>query len=311
MDYASLIAFASITGGISIGVLLYAIFAPATKKTENTHSEIVLDVFGEDLLSGAANDDLMGRYAKPIANNLLPGLPQNFLPQGILTSYEKLLRVSGNPLRLVPQELVALQIAGGLIGLIGGLFLTLLVAVPNVPPILIPALFAFAGGVLPYTYHSSLKEKRNKDVQMNLPEALDLLQVIMATGTAFQNSLKKAVAQLPNSFLKSELTAIYVNLQASIPLENCMERFAASNTNESAQAFASAVIQSERLGSDLGETLVKQAEMIRDNHMAMLDKLISKLNTTLLTPPTLLMLPAFMLIFLGPGLNNVMNVLGG
>lgn len=308
MDQASIPAFAGLTAGLMVFFLIYAIYSPVRGKSQRTIAE---DVFGRGNEQGST--DSTARYARPILDNFMPSLPENIINKSTAAKYKELLRVSGNPWKINPEELLVLQIAGAVVGLVIGLLTATLAAVNNldqVPPYLFPIIFVGLGGFLPYAYHISLRDKRKTDVQKNLPEALDLLQVVIATGSTFQPALRKVTTQLPYSFLREEFTRMYIELQAGATLEYALTSFSRATVSEEAAAFSSAIIQTQKLGADVTDTLIRQAALARANHEARIEKMIAKLQTTLFVPITAFMIPAFLIIFIAPTISTIGQYLG-
>lgn len=305
MDQAALPAFAGLSAGLTVFFLLYAIYSPLRPKRSATIAE---NVFGGTSLENET--DTAKRYTRPLLDNFMPSLPENLISKRNAAKYQELLRVSGNPLKINPEELFVLQIAAGIVGFILGLLITALSGLPQVPIFTFPLIFAALGMFLPYAQHISLRDKRAKDVQSNLPEALDLLQVVIATGSTFQPALKKVTSQLPECFLREEFTRMSVALQAGATLEYCLNSFAKSNTSEEAAAFASAIIQTQKLGADVTDTLIRQAQLARANHEARIERMIARLQTMLFVPISAFMMPAFLVIFLAPAMTNIQTMMG-
>lgn len=306
-DVSSLPGFIAIIGGLMVFFIAYGVLAPIKPKKSKTISD---DVFGPQDAPVADPNDFTAKYSRPLLDNFAQQLPENFIPKSSKASYETLLRVSGNPLKITAEELFSLQIVFALIGFVIGIGVAatgLLDMLPFYVPPLFLGLLAF---FLPYVYHTSLKNKREKDISKNLPEALDLIQVIISTGSSFQSALKKTSLLLPESFLKTEFIRASLGLQAGTTLESVMHSFISSNSAEEAETFGLAVIQTQKLGADITDTLVRQAALSRSNHEAKINEKIARLNTTLFIPMALFMVPAFLAIFMVPTIVSIGNILG-
>lgn len=302
MDQAAIPAFAALTAGLTVFFLLYAIYSPIRPKKKISIAE---GVFGDSF-----TDDPAQKYTRPILDNFMPSLPEGIIPKSSISKYQKMLRVSGNPLRVTPEELFVLQIAAALVGFLVGLAVAAFNAIAQVPPAAFPVIFAALAFYLPYAKHTSLRDSRAQDIQRNLPEALDLLQVVIATGSAFQPALRKVTAQLPECFLREEFTRINVELQAGATLETCLTNFSNSNISEEGAAFASAIIQTHKLGADVTDTLVRQAQLARANQEARIERMIARLGSTLFVPISMFMMPAFLIIFLAPSMTSIAKMMG-
>jgi tight adherence protein C len=152
----------------------------------------------------------------------------------------------------------------------------------------------------PYSVYTSARQKRTFDVQKHLPEALDLLTVTLSAGETFQPALISVIKQMPDSLVKQEFKRIVVNMQSGVSLEKTLVQFAELTDSEEAESFSKAIIQSQKIGSDVTDVLTQQANFSRDTKSTRIETKIAKLNTTLFIPLSLTMLPAFLTIFIGP-----------
>ena len=89
-----------------------------------------------------------------------------------------------------------------------------------------------------------------------------------------------------------------------------MKSFAESNISEEGAAFASAIIQTQKLGADVTDTLVRQAQLARANQEARIERMIARLQTMLFVPISAFMMPAFLVIFLAPAMSNIATMMG-
>jgi len=306
MDAQTAQGFAAIAAGLTVFVLIYAIYSPVRKSSRR--STAVDEVFGEQGYQGSTEG--IGKYIQPILKNFMPSLPEGMLSANRENNYRKLIREAGNPWRITPEELFVLQLAFGIIGALIGGFVAAAAPVEQIPAFLWPIAVGGVAMLLPYAFHTSARDKRTKDIQKNLPEALDLLTVMIRSGQTFEPALRRVTTQLAEGFLREEFTRVNIELQAGTTLSDCMRSFAASNNSDSAESFAKAIIQAQKIGADVTDTLTQQAVFARDDYEARLEKMIARLSTTMFIPLTICMLPAFMIIFIAPAIGNLSGFLG-
>lgn len=306
MDTQTLLGFAAIAGGLAVFMLLYAIYSP--RRPARQKNTVADEVFGEQGYRGTAEG--VGKYIQPILRNFMPNLPSGIMTKNRDTKYAELLRQSGNPWKVTPEELFVLQIAFAIIGLLVGAFVAVFNAIPQIPIWAIPTVLGFVGFFVPYAQHTSLRQKRADNVEKTLPEALDLLTVMIRSGQTFEPALRKVTPQLPQGFLREEFTRINIELQAGRSLQECMISLADNNASDSTESFSKAIIQAQRIGADVTETLTQQSIFARDNHEARLERMIARLGTTMFIPLTVCMLPAMMIIFIAPALSNLSGFIG-
>jgi tight adherence protein C len=293
-DLASLAGVAAIFIGLAVFFFAYAFLAPVVDRVRSD-------------ASGPVNEkDSIGKYAKPILNEFLPQLPPIKLNNDRRQKFEDLIRKSGNPWRLNVEELLGIMLAFGITGGIFGVFAATSGNFP-IPPILVVVLLLVMGAYYPYSVYKSAREKRTIDFQKHLPEALDLLTVTLSAGETFQPAMISVIKQMPESLVKQEFKRIVVAMQSGVPLENTLNNFAEMTDSEEADNFAKAIIQSQKVGSDVTEVLTQQAKLSRNIKANRIETKIAKLNTTLFIPLTVTMLPAFMIIFVAPILGGLLG----
>jgi len=295
----------AVLAALTVFLTLYAIFTPVIKARRDSIKD---EFFGGESPSDVV-DDTLGKYAKPLLNNFLPQLPLKNMSPAKRNNIADLLIKSGNPWKLSPEEYVGVQIVFAAIGFFAGLVLAVFNLIPVVPPYAIVAMFALIGFALPYSIHNSRKQTRVKEIQRQLPEALDLLVVTLTSGQPFEPALNQVVPQLPPGLLRDELMKINLKIRAGNTLERALTDFSREIASEEVESFVKAIIQSQKLGADITETLAQQANFVRNNHEARVQQMIARLSTVMFIPLAATMLPAFLIIFLAPSINQLTGLL--
>lgn len=280
-------AIAGLFAGIAVFFLAYAILAPIVEKRRSGPAGPVDE------------KDRVGKYVKPMLDEFMPQMPALPIGKTRLDKLDELIRKSGNPWRLNSEELVGIMLALGTAGAIVGSMVALIGTLP-ISPWLVILICAGGAGFYPLSVYRSARAKRTADITRNLPEALDLLTVSLAAGETFQPAIISVVKQLPDSLLREEFKKVALGIQSGVPLEKTLTDFAQLTDSEEADQFAKAIIQSQKLGSDVTETLSQQASFTRNAKETRLEEKIARLNTTLFIPLSLTMLPAFLIIFVAP-----------
>lgn len=295
----------AVLAALAVFLTLYAIFAPIAEARRDTIKD---EFFGGGTASEAV-DDALGKYTKPLLSNFLPQLPIKSLKPESRNKIADLLIKSGNPWKISPEEYLGIQIVFAAIGFFAGLVIAVFNLIPAVPNWLFMPMFALIGFALPYSIHNSRKEARVKEVQKQLPEALDLLVVTLTSGQPFEPALNQVVPQLPPGLLRDELLKINLQIRAGTTLDRALIGFAREIDSEEVESFVKAIIQAQKLGADITETLGHQATFVRNNHEARIQRMIARLSTTMFIPLAGTMLPAFLIIFLAPSISQLTSML--
>ncbi len=295
----------AVLGALTVFIALYAIFTPIVK----TKRDSIKDEFFGSTEASDQIDATLGKYAKPLLNNFLPQLPLGQMAPKRRNDIADLLIKSGNPWKLTPEEYVGVQIVFSAIGFFVGLVLGVLGLIPVVPPYLIVIGFTAIGFFLPISVHRTRRDSRVKDIQKQLPEALDLLVVTLTSGQPFEPALAQVVPQLLPGLLRDQLLTINLKIRAGNTLERALLDFSREIASEEVESFTKAIVQAQKLGADITETLAQQATFVRNNHEARVQRMIARLETIMFIPLAATMLPAFLIIFLAPSISSLTHML--
>jgi len=308
MDSSTSIGLISLFAALTVFLTLYAIYTPFTER-KSGRIELDPEVTGESTANTYGDfesDDSLGKYVRPVLNNFLPQLPSIKLSEERKSNFDKLMIKSGNPWKLTSEEFIGLQIALAIFGLLVGAAIAALDILPEVvPPFVLVVFLGAVGYAMPYSVYNSRKQARTKAIERELPEALDLLTITISSGQVFEFALQSVSSQLAEGLLRTEFSKVVVELQAGSTLERSFTQLSTRFESDDLESFTKAVIQSTDLGSDVSETLAQQAEYVRSNYEARLERMIGRLETTMFIPLIMTMLPAFMIIFIAPTLTQL------
>lgn len=299
------VGFAAFMAGVTVFLIVYAIMAPVNDYTQEDFSETA---WGEVRAGSSVNESgIFERFIRPAVRNFLPQTPMAALVKARNNSkVQELLVRSGNPWNIQPEEFFGIQFVAGAVGFAVALLLVWIEALPTMLPFFAWLFIGAAGGAfLPKVLLDKERGKRKKAAQRGLPEALDLLVITLNSGQNFAPALAEVVKRLPDGLVKEELGRVSADLRAGRTLDKALLDFARRAPSDEVESFCKAVVQAERLGADVAETLTDQSETARASYEAMLDEKIGKLPTTLFFPILGLMLPALFIMILAPAFSNI------
>lgn len=285
----------------------YAVFAPVV----NTRKQkIGTDIFASNDTIEVDPNDSLGKYVRPIVDNILPQLPIK-LGEQRRKNLAHIIHTSGNPWKLTPEELIAVQIGLGILGVLAGSLVAIMPLPAAIPGIIFPVFFGVAGAAIPFSKYNSLREQRMKLVEKQLPEAIDLITITVGTaGSTFESGLKSVTMHMPDNLLREEFVRCVTEMESGQTTRDVLTAFYQRFDSKDLESFCKAIIQSKDLGNDPTRTLEQQADFIRTNYEARLERMIARLETTMFIPLIATMLPAFILIFIAPTLVTLSEYLG-
>jgi tight adherence protein B len=121
---------------------------------------------------------------------------------------------------------------------------------------------AVLGGYIPFFVLSVKKNRRQKMITMQLPEALDFLSRVMRAGHSFSTGLQMMADELPDP-LSSEFRRCYDQHSLGQSLEDSLKDMATRVDSTDFAFFVTAVLIQRQAGGDLSEVLGNISGMIR------------------------------------------------
>jgi tight adherence protein C len=177
-------------------------------------------------------------------------------------------------------------------------------------------LFACAAGalgvVLPKTIVERSAKQRTAAIDYEVPELVDLLVTTIEAGVGFGSSLQLCARRVRDPLgqeLRLTLREQAMGLTMNEALENMLARTARS---VSMRAFVQSIVQGETLGVSIGKTLRDLAVDMRKRRRQVAEERAQKAPVKLLFPLTFLILPAMLIVILGPAVRAISHgLLGG
>ena len=156
----------------------------------------------------------------------------------------------------------------------------------------------------PYLYLQNAIDKRKKLLTRAFPDTLDLLLICVESGLALDAALSRVCAELGRTY--PEMTAELNRTRLELALINDRVR-ALTNLGDRTdmvpiRSLVVALIQSERFGTSLTDTLRVLSEDSRLMRLADSEAKAARLPVMLTIPLILFLLPALLIIVLGPAL---------
>jgi len=203
-----------------------------------------------------------------------------------------------------------------------GLKLGLTVALPilampwlfgrDVPLYVLLMLFFFLvalGYFLPTLILNHLVVSRKRKIKESLPDALDLLVVCVEAGQGLNAALKRVSndLKLGHPVLARELGLVNLEISAGLDREVALRNLAERTGVEDVASLTSMLIQADRFGTSLAQSLKVQSETLRTTRRQRLEELAAKTPVKLVFPLLLFIFPALMVVIIGPAAIRIME----
>ena len=173
------------------------------------------------------------------------------------------------------------------------------------------AMFAAAiGYLLPGLFLSRKAEKRKKQIQDGLPDALDLLIVCVEAGCGLDQAIVKAAEELDITYpaLTHELRLITTEIRAGKPRLEAFKNFAARTQVDDVRSLVALLVQTDKFGTSIAQALRTHAETSRTKRRQRAEERAAKVGVKLVFPLVLFLFPALYVVILGPAVIQFIRV---
>jgi tight adherence protein C len=164
------------------------------------------------------------------------------------------------------------------------------------------------GFTLPKTWLSRRIKARQEKIINALPDMLDLLMVCVESGMSFDSALTR-VAEQPEgrrSPLHQEVLRLNLEIRAGRPRHEALRALANRCGVRDVSAMVSVFIQTDRLGTSISSALRVYAENARVKRRHRAEERAYLAPVKMIFPMILFLMPAFMLVAMGPALLGLL-----
>jgi tight adherence protein C len=200
-----------------------------------------------------------------------------------------------------PSMILLLQFGAAV--LFGGLLvLVFSVAKSNWPLgriVLIVGAFTILGFYFPQMWLQGKINRRQKEVRLGMPDALDLLTICVEAGLGFDAAMAKVAEKWTNE-LSLSFGRVIREIQLGKLRREAMRDMADRIGIPEMTSFVAAVIQSEQLGVSMAKVLRIQSDQMRIKRRQLAEEEAHKAPIKMLIPMGLLIFPSLMIVLLTP-----------
>lgn len=150
--------------------------------------------------------------------------------------------------------------------------------------------------------------KRQREIGRVLSDAIDIMTIAIEAGLAFDSALAK-VAKHIGGPLGEEFGRTLWDLQMGISRTEAIRNLGERTTVAELQSFCATVVQADNFGISISKILRAQAVEIRTRRRQAAEEAALKTPVKLVFPVVLLILPALMIIIIGPGVLRIAEAL--
>ncbi len=171
---------------------------------------------------------------------------------------------------------------------------------PRLATLVISGIAFFA----PNVWVSRRADKRQHQIQIQLPDVLDQLAMSVDAGLAFEAALTRA-AQAGEGPLAEELGRTLREMQLGVSRSQALRNLADRTEVPDLSSFVLAVVQSEEYGLPITKVLGVQAEELRDKRSQRAEERALKIPVLMIFPLAVCIFPTIFIILLGPAMIRI------
>ena len=213
---------------------------------------------------------------------------------GMRNSIRQNLQASGNPSGYTVDQVIALAMASAV--LIGGVSSAIATLIDGGALLLILPTMSAAGFMIPLFVLSSSATKRCRKIGKQLPYTLDLIALVMASGSSFTEAIETLIRDDPDDELNQELAFSLSEMEYGTTRAAALQNLGVRIPLDSLRSVIGAVNQAEKLGTPLSAILKVQAEMLRMHRSVRAEKLSASASLKILVPSMLILLAVVLVI---------------
>jgi tight adherence protein C len=172
-------------------------------------------------------------------------------------------------------------------------------------------LFCGAGFYLPHIILWFLRKKRQEEIFLSLPDALDLLVVCVESGLGLDAAMRKVCDEMKDhaKVIAEELSLANFQLQMGRPRREVLHDLGVRTGVDDVRSLAAILIQADRFGSSIAQALRVQSDSMRTRRKQLAEEKAAKTAVQLIFPLVLFIFPGIFVVLVGPAAISIMNVM--
>jgi tight adherence protein C len=172
-------------------------------------------------------------------------------------------------------------------------------------------LFGAVGFYLPSIVLWYLRTKRQQEIFLTLPDALDLMVVCVESGLGLDAAMRKVCDEMRTHarIIAEEFSLANLQLQMGRPRREVLHDLGVRTGVDDVRSLAAILIQADRFGSSIATALRVQSDSMRTRRRQLAEEKAAKTAVQLIFPLVLFIFPGIFVVLVGPAAINIANQL--
>lgn len=188
--------------------------------------------------------------------------------------------------------------------------LLLLTGIAFKSPLLMP-LGAALGYILPRFVLKRMITRRQQELRLSLPDALDLAIICVEAGLGLDQAIERVGTELHTTHpgLSDELMLVNLEMRAGKPRAEALHNLALRTGVDDIRAFVTVLVQTERFGTSVGGALRVHSDALRVERRQRAEERAAKTTIKMVPALVLFVFPPMFVVLLGPSVISVIREL--
>lgn len=183
---------------------------------------------------------------------------------------------------------------------------------PRLVVLQIITVLAGIGFFAPAVWLKRRVKRRRREIEESFPNALDLIQISVEAGMGFDAAMTRVANEMVHSApaISQEFRMVQLEVSAGGEREKALLDMAQRTEVDEVSSFANVILQSMRFGTSISDALQVYAYEMRLARELKAQEMANKLPVKMSAVMSALMLPAMILLIVGPVAIRWMNTFG-
>ncbi len=166
---------------------------------------------------------------------------------------------------------------------------------------------AGTGYYLPDIYLRWLTSRRSDEMRDTLPDLIDLLVICTEAGLGMDGAINRVSLEISRSskILAEEFNLAALEIRAGSGRSTALKNLALRINLEDLDGLVSMLVQADRFGTSVAESLRIQSEVMRMKRMQRAEEIAAKVPVKMLIPLIFFIFPALLSVLIGPAVIQI------
>lgn len=302
---------AILLAGIAASLLVFTVFDLLFSE-ERRVSRRLGDLTGYEQTQAAEVEPLLKPFRERVTHPFSSGLAHVFstlMPQAYVERLRTRLMRAGNPRGTDVNALFAYKFVAAASAFLTSLLVTWLLRGFNAGALITAIIASGAAFFVPDVWVWSAVNARRLTIRRALPDMLDMLTISVEAGLGFDQAVAKLVSNSTGP-LAEEFARMLKEIQAGIDRSTAYRHLAERTDAPEVATFVTSMVQADVFGISVANVLRTQAKEMRVKRRQHAEEIAQKAPVKIVFPLVLCILPATLIVILGPALVQIGRAFG-